>query len=79
VNGCQRCASHSEAATNAASRNRERRNHFTNLKNPFLNEKISSHISRDALRGEHGERARRCHGVSQPHTIRDGNAGYRDG
>jgi hypothetical protein len=72
----------SEAATNAASRNRERRNHFTTLKNPFLktlNEKISDHISRDALRGEHGERARRCHGISQPHTIRDDNARHCDG
>ena len=44
-----------------------------NLFRKHLNEKISDCISRDALRGEHGERARRCYSVSQPHAIRDGN------
>jgi hypothetical protein len=65
----------------AASRNRERRNHVTTLKNPFrknLNENISDRISRDALQGEHCDCARRHFGVAKPYAIYDSNAWHRD-
>jgi len=70
------------ALFHAASRNREHRNHFTTLKNPFLkilNEKISDHDARDALPGKHCERARSGFCFTQPCTIRITNTWYGDG